>query len=128
MTLTDRKSLALLLHSLSLSNDTFLADLNHKQIKTTWHACRSTRYIMSNNIPISNLTKTIVHNILPWRSFRAKRVSTSIYFTNKLLYLYIYIYNLCIYIYNIYIYIYIYIYNVKMQFPYNKVDDGKPIS
>ena len=69
----------------------------------------------SNNTIINKIIITFVHNILPWRSLRAKRVGSSIFFTNIFpLYMYYYIIYIIIYIYNMHIYyiyiIYIFIY------------------
>ena len=69
----------------------------------------------SNNVILNRKTTiTIVHNILPWRSLRVKRVgSLTVLLTNfpspLFMFVYIYIY-ISMYIYIcIYIYIYIYI-------------------
>ena len=115
MTLTDRNFLVLLLHSSSLSNDTFLGNWKHQKNFKNFHTLRSTQYMRSNNIPISNLTNTVV-TYYPEEAFgRNTSVVQSFLLTNIPFpsiippNIYIYIYNIYIYI-NIYIHIYIYIY------------------
>ena len=115
MTLTDRNFLVLLLHSSSLSNDTFLGNWKHQKNFKNFHTLRSTQYMRSNNIPISNLTNTVV-TYYPEEAFgRNTSVVQSFLLTNipfpsiipPNIYIYIYIYNIYI---NIYIHIYICIY------------------
>ena len=96
--LTDRKLLVLLLAVLRH----FLNRLVNLENFNIW---RSTQYMTWNNIPINNLTNKIVHNIPPWRRFRAKHVGSS---TVLLIHISFPLYT--IYYINIYTYIFMYMY------------------
>ena len=109
MTLTDRNFLVLLLHSSSLSNDTFWGNWKHQKNLKNFHTLRSTQYMRSNNIPISNLTNTVV-TYYPEEAFGRNTSVVQSFLLTNIPFPSIIPPNIYIYIYNIYINIYIHIY------------------
>ena len=132
MILTDWKPIVLLLFSLSLFNNTFLAYWGHQQnIKfqyLTLNVIHDVKHILIYN----KVTNTFEHNMLP--NLRVEYVSSSIAFTNKWqmfplnLRLYIFIlYMYCI-LYFQYIYFYIVCISYMLYIYYNFLHWGLEMS